>query len=120
MEPVPVDLEIELSKVMINEMSSSLKKFEKKLHDVELFMHYQPTKVEHGDGDDKVNWQKKLETLLREETVSNFPTLTEIRREWKKTHPDPVVLSTGEVLDKRKGRNFIIYKFFSPILFCFE
>eukprot|EP00607_Mallomonas_marina_P003454 CAMPEP_0182435984 /NCGR_PEP_ID=MMETSP1167-20130531/78801_1 /TAXON_ID=2988 /ORGANISM="Mallomonas Sp, Strain CCMP3275" /LENGTH=644 /DNA_ID=CAMNT_0024627621 /DNA_START=11 /DNA_END=1945 /DNA_ORIENTATION=- len=96
--PVPIERELELQEVVMKSMGPSIKKIERKIHDAELFMHYQPTDIVEY----KASWQGRLDALLHEEKVNNFPTIIDIRRDWKKQHPEPVVLSTGEVLDKKK------------------
>eukprot|EP01041_Mallomonas_annulata_P002028 gene2028-3944_t len=98
LEPIPIERDLELQDIVMKSMGQSIKRVGKKLHNVELFMHYQPSDhVEYADV-----WRHRLENLLHDESVVEFPTIVDIRRKWKKAHPDPVILSTGEVLDKQK------------------
>ena len=67
-------------------------------------MHYQP--LDSADEIDKNNWNSKFDELLYDNTVAKFPEFHEIRSQWKKKHPDPVILSTGEIIDKNRGKEF--------------
>lgn len=93
---VLMDRDLELHEARMKTMKSSLKKFEKKLHSVELFMHKQP--AQYKDNKEREEVQSEFNKLLNCDHFIEFPTLHKINKDYKKRNPDPVTLSTGEVV----------------------
>lgn len=62
---------------MTNIIGKSLKKITKKIHNLELMMHNEPT--EDAESYEKMIWKEKMDTLLHYEVAKRLPTLKEIQ-----------------------------------------